>query len=126
MNNVSESNFGLLSRVCQVCHSVLHPFVIETLSEVVSSMGTTGLFSVLGGKHSHFSLDHEVVQLHGLNEISVPDVTSVTDADVLHLLGGLVEHIAALLEVVLSAEDGSILLHGILHLASDLSGGGSA
>jgi len=84
-------------------------------------MSSTRFFSILSGKHSHLCLDYEVIEFHGLNQISVPDVTSVTDSNILHFLRDLVQFVAALFEVVLSSEDSSILLHSSLHLESHLS-----
>ena len=99
---------------------MLHPFVIESLCEIVTGVGTTGLLSVFGGKHGHLGLDHEVLKLHSLNQISVPDVATVADSNIGDVLRVVVKCFAALLEVILSSEDGSVFLHGLLHVTSDL------
>jgi len=99
---------------------VLHPVVIVSVWVVISSVSTTGLLSVFSGKHGHFSLDNEVFELHSLDKVSVPDVATVADSDVLHLLSNFVQLVATLLQVVLASEDGSILLHSLLHFKSHL------
>ena len=82
VDNVSECNSWLVGWVVQVGERVLHPFVIEALCEVVSGVGATGLLSVLSSVHRHLSLDHEVLELHGFNEIGVPDIAAIADTDV--------------------------------------------
>jgi hypothetical protein len=45
-------------------------------------VSSAGLLSVFGGKHGHLSLDHQVVQLESLNQVCVPNVTSVSDTNI--------------------------------------------
>lgn len=123
MDHVSVLNPWLVNRVVKVGHGVLHPGVIKSVREVVSSVGSSGLLSVFGSEHGHLGLNHKVVELHGLDQISVPDVASITDADVGDALGDFVERLASLLEVVLSAEDGGVFLHRPLHVESDVGRG---
>lgn len=101
---------------------MLAPVFVVTLFEVVTGVGTTGLFSVLGGIHGHLGLDHQVLQLEGLNKIGVPDLTSVSDAKVLDFSRERMKSLATLLQVVLATEDSSVLLHSLLHTSSNLSG----
>jgi len=61
---------------------VLAPVGVVTLSKVVSGVSSAGLLSVFGGKHGHLSLDHQVVQLESLNQVCVPNVTSVSDTNI--------------------------------------------
>jgi len=100
---------------------VLAPVLVVTLGEVVTGVGTTGLLSVLGGVHGHLSLDHQVLELESLNEIGVPDLASISDAQVLNFCRESVESLTSLLQVVLATEDSSVLLHGLLHTSSNLS-----
>ena len=125
-DDVSVFDLWLLCWVVQVSESVLHPLVIESLSEVISSVGSTGLFSVLGGEHGHLGLDHQVLKLHCLDQVSVPDVAAVADSDVSDALGNLVKLVTALLEVILTTEHSGVFLHSLLHLQSDLGSWGSS
>ena len=120
MNDVSELDPRLVGGIIQIGQRVFHPLVVETLSEVVSGVCTARLLSVLGSEHCHLRLNHEVLELHGLDEIGVPDIATVADADVSDLLRRVVKNFAALLKVVLATEDGSVLLHSRLHLETDL------
>jgi hypothetical protein len=86
-------------------------------------MSAAGLFPVLSSVDSHFSLKEKFLKLENIDQISVPDVSSVRNADVLVLLGDVVDFRAPLLEEVLASEDSSVSLHGLLHSKSDLSGG---
>lgn len=99
---------------------MLAPVLVITVLEVVSGVGTTGLLSVLGSEHGHLGLDHQVLQLHSLNQVGVPDLTSVSDTKVLNLSRELVELVASLLKIVLTTEHSSVLLHGLLHASADL------
>jgi len=102
---------------------VLHPSVVVSVGEVVSGMSTAGLLPVLSSIDSHFSLKEEVLKFESLDQVSVPDVSSVGNADMLVLLGDVVDLRAALLEEVLASEDSSVSLHDLLHGQSDLSSG---
>ena len=125
-DHFSEFDPWLFGGVFQVGKSVLHPGVIETVGEIVSGVSATGLLSVLSSVHGHLSLDHEVLKLHGLNQVGVPDVATVTDADIGKFLGCVMEHFAAHLEVILATEDSSVLLHSLLHRATDFRCGRGA
>jgi hypothetical protein len=103
---------------------VLAPGLVVTLGEVVTGVGTAGLLSVLSSEHGHLSLDHQVLKLKGLNEIGVPDLASVSDAQIFNFSRELMESLATLLQVVLATEDSSVLLHGLLHTSSNLSSRG--
>jgi hypothetical protein len=107
---------------------VLAPMDIITILEVVASVGSAGFLAVLSGKHGHLGLDHKVVELKSLNKVSVPDLATIRNTDVLHILRDLVEYFTALLEVVLATENSGVPLHCLLHLSAhgsrgDLSGG---
>jgi len=121
VNDISESNFGLVGWVVQEGQSVLHPLVIESLGEVIPSVGSSRLLSVLSGEHGHLSLDHQILEFHSLDQVSVPDLTTVRNTDVSDALRIFVQSSASLFKVILTAEDGSVFLHGLLHLCSNLS-----
>ena len=90
MDHISVCDFRLVGWVVEICECVLHPCVIKSLIEVVSGVRASRLLSVLGSEHGHLSLDHEVLELQGLNQVSVPDVAAVGDTDVCNALGGVV------------------------------------
>jgi len=102
---------------------VLHPVLIISLLEVVTSMSTTRLLSVLSSVNGHLCLKKEVLELESLYQISVPNVSAITNADVLILLRNILELLAALLKEVLLSEDSSMTLHSLLHSHSNLSSG---
>lgn len=120
LNNSSVSDCGLVERVVKEGHSVLAPFFVVTVREVVSSVSSSRFFSILGSEHGHLSLDHKVVKFKGLNQISVPDVTSVSNTNIFNFSRELVELIAALLKVVLATENGGVSLHSLLHTSPNL------
>ena len=102
-----------------------HPCVIESIWEVISSVGSSRFLSVLGGEHGHLCLDHQVLKLHCLDQVSVPDLATVRNTDIGDALGIFVQCIASLFEVILTSEHGSVFLHGRLHLRSDHGCGGT-
>ena len=119
-DDISVVDLGDVGDIVEPGESVLHPFFVVSLREVVSGMSTTRFLSIFGGIDSHLSLKKEVLELECLNQVSVPDVTSVRNSDVLVLLRDIVELLAALLEKILASEDSSVSLHGLLHGESDL------
>lgn len=102
------------------------PLFVIAVREVVPSMSTARLLSVFGCKHCHFSLNHEIFEFHRFNQVSVPNVATVCDADILDLLRELVQLVAAFFEIVLSPEHRCVSLHSLLHAASDHCSGGLA
>jgi hypothetical protein len=120
-DDISVVDLGDVGDIVEPGKSVLHPLLVVSLREVVSGMGTTRFLSVFGSIDSHLSLKKEVLELKCLNQISVPDVASVRNSDMLVLLGDIVELLAALLEKILTSENSSVSLHGLLHGESDLS-----
>lgn len=102
---------------------MLAPFIVITVREVVSSVSSSGFFSVFSSEHSHLSLDHKVIKFKGLNQVGVPNVASISDTNILDFCRELVQLIAALLKVVLTTENGGVSLHSLLHTSSNLSGG---
>jgi len=61
LNNFSVLNSRLVNRVIKERHGVLAPCFVITIGEVVSGVGTSRFFSVLGGEHGHLGLNHQVL-----------------------------------------------------------------
>ena len=53
-------------------------------------------------------------------------MATIANADIFDALGGVVKRFTALLQEVLSAENSSVFLHGLLHLQSNLSSAGAS
>ena len=105
-----------------ISNSVLQPVDIITLLEVLTGVSTTRLLTGLSTNHSGVSLAHQVLELEGLHEISVPNHRAIRDLDISELLDNVVHLLATLLESLLSSEDSGVVLHGSLHLESEISG----
>lgn len=82
MHDISEGDLGFLCWVFKESEGVLHPCVIESIREVVPRVSTSCLFSVLSSEHSHLCLDHQILKLHGLNQVSVPYGATVRNSDI--------------------------------------------
>ena len=121
MDDISVFDTWLICWGIKVCECVHHPFVIESFGEVVPSVSASGFFSVFGSIHGHLGLNHEILKLQGFYQVCVPNVSTVTDANIRDALRGVMKSFATLLKIILSAENGSILLHGLLHFTTNLS-----
>ena len=82
MDNISVVNPWFVEGICQSGKRVLHPILVVSLSEIVSCVCTSGFLPIFSSEHGHFGLDHQIIELHSLNQIGVPDVSTVTDAQV--------------------------------------------
>ena len=120
VDNITVGDSGVLVGSLLESERVLHPVSIVSLGEVVSSVRTARLLSVFSSVDSHLTLDEEVLELHGLDEVSVPDLTAVGNLNVFVHLRDFVNLLTALLEEILSTEDGGVTLHGLLESTSDL------
>lgn len=76
---------------------MLSPVDIISFGEIVSCMSSTRFLSVFSCINCHFCLQEKVLELKCLNEIGVPDVTSVGNANMLILLRNLMEFGASFL-----------------------------
>mmetsp|Transcript_11997 Transcript_11997/g.21516 ORF Transcript_11997/g.21516 Transcript_11997/m.21516 type:complete len:570 (-) Transcript_11997:118-1827(-) len=83
-------------------------------------MSTTRLLTTLSRVHSDGSVNEQVLELEGLDEVGVPDHAAVSSLDVSERANALIDLGATLLEGGLGAEDGSVVLHDALHVAADL------
>lgn len=123
MDNFTVSDLRLHLGVIGLAEGVLHPLYIVTLGEIVTSVSTTGFLSVLSSVHGHLTLDEEVLKFHGLNQVGVPDLSTIGNSDSVVVLGNSMEFLASFFEVVLSTEDSSISGHAFLEFKTELSGG---
>jgi len=94
--------------------------LIISIREVISGVGTTRFFSVFSSIDCHLGLKKKILELESLDEISVPNVSSVRDTNMLILLRDFVELFTTLLEKILSSENCCVSLHSLLHGKSDL------
>jgi hypothetical protein len=123
VDHSSVGDLRFLLGAGSLAQSVLHPVDIVTLGEVISSVSTARFLSVLGGVHGHLTLDKEVLELHGLNQVGVPDLSTIGDSDSVVVLRNGVEFLASLFEIILSSEDSSVSGHALLELKSEFSSG---
>lgn len=102
---------------------VFSPVLVVSGWVVLSCVGTTGLLSLCGGDGCLCGAGQQVAQLHGLDEVAVPDHGLVGDV---YVLEGLVDGgdvLDTFVQGLLHSEHGDVLLHGLLHVQSDLCGG---
>ena len=92
-----------------------------TYSEILASVGTTGLLAGTGRVHGLGSAGQQVLELKGLDEIRVPDHAAVSDTDILEGAKDLVNLLNTLIQRGLGTEDGSIVLHDLLHVQAQVS-----
>lgn len=116
--DIDFSGFGV-----DIGEGMLHPISIISIGEVVTGVGSSGLLTVEGGLDGLLGVDQEVIEFEGFDEVSVPDESSVLGLDVVDLSVDVVHDIDSLLEGLSDSVDGGVLLHGGLHLQSDLSSG---
>lgn len=102
---------------------MLHPVFVVSFGEIVTSVGSSGLLSVEGGLDGLLGVDEEIIELESLDKVGVPDESSVLGLDVVDLGIDVVHDIDSLLESFSDSVDGGVLLHGGLHLESDLGSG---
>lgn len=100
---------------------MFHKVFIIPIGIVVSSMSSSTLFSSFCGINDLFGLKNQVVQLVSLNQISIPNHTSIFDLNVFMLLENILQCFLSLFKSLINSEDGTILLHAFLHLLSDMS-----
>ena len=117
-SSVLES--GLIEGVVKVAHSVLHPVDVVSVREVVSRVSSSRFLSGFCREHSHLSLDEQVLKFEGLDQVGVPDFTSIRDTNIMVHLRDILDLSATFLEQVLLSEHSSVSLHSLLHGKSDL------
>lgn len=84
MDNISVVNPWFVEGVRKGGKRVLHPIHVVSLSEIISGVCTSGFLPIFSSEHGHLGLNHEVLEFHCLNQIGVPDVSTVTNAQVRH------------------------------------------
>jgi hypothetical protein len=92
----SEVNLWVIFDIIKPHKCVLHPVLIISLWEIVSSVSSSRFFTVLSSVYSHFSLKKEVFKLKSFDQISVPNVATIGDANMLVLLRNVMKFRAAL------------------------------
>merc|ERR550532_1876417 len=86
--------------------------LVDSVAVVLARLGT----------HDGLSrAQHDVLKLERLDEIRVPDHAAVERLEVVQALVDVERLVTALLQQRLVAEDGSVLLHGLLELSSKIS-----
>jgi hypothetical protein len=100
---------------------VLHPVGVVTLGEVLASMSSTRLLTLLSTVHSLNGVEEQVLCLQSLNEISVPDHGAICCLELTQHLISLINELNTLGEDGSSTENGSVVLHNLLHVSADLS-----
>jgi len=114
VTNVPVLNGGVLGCSLLIGECVHHPGVVLSLREVVSGMSTSRLFSVFRGVHNHLSIDKQVFKFKCLDQIGVPDLSSVANFNVIVHLRDVVHFLAAFFKPILSSKDGGVSLHSSL------------
>ena len=100
--------------------SVLHPVLVVTVGEVLTSVCSSRLLTVGGGFGGLNSASEQVPQLKGLNKVGVPDHAAVLDTNVVEGSIDLMDLLDTLVERLLCTENGDISLHDLLHGKTDL------
>jgi hypothetical protein len=97
-----------------------------TYSEILASVGTTGLLTGTGRVHGLGSAGQQVLKLESLNKIRVPDHAAVSDTDILEGAKDLVNLLNTLIQGGLGTEDSGIVLHDLLHVQAKVGSGDGA
>lgn len=97
--------------------------LVETIWEVVTSMGSTGFLSVLSGNNGLRSVDEKILELESLDEVRIPHESLVGDLEVGLILIELGQNLDSLLEDISTTEDSGVLLHGLLHGETEFGSG---
>lgn len=105
---------------------MLHPVLVITVLEILTGVGTTGLLAGASRVHGLGSTGQQVLELEGLDQITVPDHAAVSDSDILEGLEDLVNLGDTLIQGGLGTEDGGIVLHDLLHVQTESGSGDGA
>merc|ERR1719487_1286895 len=99
---------------------VLRPLRVAAIGGVLTSLSPARLFPVLRRDNLLIPLGQQVLELHRLNEVRVPDQGLVLDRHVLILLDNIRHDVDPLAEIITVAVHWGVLLHGLLKLSADL------
>eukprot|EP00123_Amoebidium_parasiticum_P009646 comp19618_c0_seq1/m.23132 comp19618_c0_seq1/g.23132 ORF comp19618_c0_seq1/g.23132 comp19618_c0_seq1/m.23132 type:complete len:521 (+) comp19618_c0_seq1:701-2263(+) len=97
--------------------------LVHSARVILAGVCATALLACLSRVDGLLGVGHQVLQLQGLDKVSVPHNTTVLDAEVLHVSDALVQLDATLLEGGAITEHGSVVLHGALHLEAEIGSG---
>eukprot|EP00043_Microstomoeca_roanoka_P027452 m.14606 g.14606 ORF g.14606 m.14606 type:complete len:550 (+) comp7649_c2_seq1:323-1972(+) len=89
-------------------------------------MGAARFLSGLGAGDGGHRAGHEVFQLERFHQVAVPHERAVGDLNVGHLAGDDLHLLDAFGQRLVGPEDGGVLLHGLLHLETQLGRGDRA
>lgn len=120
-----------------MAHSVLSPVVIEwytllslewlsvvklvnSVFVVLSGVGTSGLFSCFSADHGLSGAEHDVLELQSLNQISVPDHTSIEGLHIVQALVDVSRLGATLLKKWLIPKHSGVSLHSLLNVGPEI------
>lgn len=133
VDDVSVGKSDLTSLLVDVAHGVLSPVFFEWYSflslewlgviklvnsvlVVLSCVGTSRLLSGFGADHCLSCAKHDILELQSLDQISVPNHTSVEGLHIVQALVDLSGFAASLLQEWLIPEHSRVSLHGLLNV----------
>merc|ERR1719233_1274234 len=105
----TRSLFQIIS-VIQLIHAVL---------EVFPGMCSPALLPSLGSLDDLVAVDHAVLQLQGLDQVTVPNHSLVRHLEISHVLPECVHLLDTFPHYISCAEHCSMCLHSLLHLQPD-------
>jgi hypothetical protein len=80
-NDISEVNLRVILDIVKPNQRVFHPILIISVREIVSSVSTSRFFTMLSSINGHLSLKKEVFKLKSFDQISVPNISTISNAD---------------------------------------------
>merc|ERR1719189_236487 len=89
---------------------------IHTVFEIFPGMSSPALLPGLGPLDDLVAVDHAVLQLQSLHQITVPDHPLVRNLEVSHVFPEGIHLLDTFPHNISCAEDSSVCLHGLLHL----------
>ena len=137
-NDLTVGEVNLAVRLLLEAESVLHPVLVITVGEVLTSVCTTGLLAVGGrdgglgtvvGQSSfpenitsecNLRASEQIPELKSLNKVRVPDHAAVLDADLRELSIDLLHLADTFVKTLLGTENADISLHSLLHRQTNL------
>mmetsp|Transcript_58525 Transcript_58525/g.125865 ORF Transcript_58525/g.125865 Transcript_58525/m.125865 type:complete len:404 (-) Transcript_58525:43-1254(-) len=101
---------------------VLHPVHVITIREIFLSVSPARLLASLSTEHLLCSLRQQVLKLHSLDQVRVPDQSAIRHTHILELLQDLRHLSLAGLQILGIAVDRGVLLHGQLQFLAQSRG----
>ena len=100
---------------------VLHPLGIVAIREILMAVRATAFLAIDRAGNRHHRLRHQIVELHGLDKIGVPDERAIGHVNVLHTRIDRLHLVEPFGQGRGVAEHGAMLLHRLLHVQPDVS-----